>query len=66
MERDDQRARSKPFGAIVALVLLAAIPFLLLGLALLEESLLGTANLSAVYRDLGILRPLKALYKSLP
>jgi len=48
-------------GILLVLALLV-LPFVLLGLAILEETLFRTGRLTEVYEFIGIYKPLKALY----
>ena len=62
MSGHDRTQPSKAPIALVAVLMLAATPFVLVGLALAEETWLETARLSSIYRRLGVLEPLRALY----
>jgi len=63
---EDQERRRGSFAA-VALVALAmfSLPYVVLGVGLLEESVWGTANVAGFCRCLGIYEPLKSLLEVL-
>jgi hypothetical protein len=57
---EERNKAQKSYGgaALLTAVLLMAFPFLLIGIAVFEEVVLNTSNLTGLYRKLGIFAPL--------